>query len=66
MFWVGHHTFLKYIHPEDAKNCYCLVQLEPKICGHGMSSFTELSVTQSSYCDTGTEHFSYSLESFIA
>ena len=24
--WVGHHTFLKYIHPEDTNNFYCLVQ----------------------------------------
>ena len=25
-FWVGHHTFLKYRHPENTKNNYCLVQ----------------------------------------
>ena len=30
MFWVGHHTFLKYIHPEDTKNSYSLVQWEAK------------------------------------
>ena len=30
MFWVGGHTFLKYIHTEATKNLYCLVQWEAK------------------------------------
>ena len=30
MPWVDHHTFLKYIHPEDTKKFYCLVQWEVK------------------------------------
>ena len=66
MFWVGHYTFLKYIHSEDAKNL-CLVQWQAKIlCAHGMSSFTNFFITQWNYGDTGAEHFSDSLENVIA
>ena len=38
---------------------------QKSLCGaHGINSFTILSVTQSSYVDTGNENF-FSLENFI-
>ena len=34
MSWLGHHTFQKYIHPEDTKSLYFLVQWETKKIMH--------------------------------
>ena len=39
---------------------------QKNLCAYEISSFTKLPVTQCSYIDTGTEHFCYSLEHFIA
>ena len=34
MSWLGHHTFQKYMHPEDTKSLYFLVQWETKKIMH--------------------------------